>query len=429
MSPRYAMNGSVSRDGSAPRILMLATYFPKPTNPLMGTWALAPAQALARQGVPITVVSPTSWVPRAATRVPGLSGLRSWSDCPATYDWGGLAAEYPRWLWYAHQGRAHGLSRRDPRPQLEIGWRTLRPALERTLERLQPDVIYAHHSSIGGYLALQLHRSSGIPYVVIEHDHGEIADCRRYPKRRSLYAEVIASAQAVVAVATPMERELTGLFPGAPVHVVHNASDLPDPALTSVPRPDALGPGPVVFSAAHLYRRKGMPVLVDAFSRIASSHPGAVLRIAGEGEDRAEIEAVIARTGMADRVRLLGRASHDQVLQEMAWADVFALIGWDEPHAIAHMEAMASGTPVLCADDGGIMDIFEDGVHGRAVPPRDPGAAAEALDELLADDIARKRMGQAGRSLVERRHTWEAYAQDLLGVLASATTPALESVA
>jgi glycosyltransferase involved in cell wall biosynthesis len=176
----------------------------------------------------------------------------------------------------------------------------------------------------------------------------------------------------------------------------------------------------VVFTAAHLYYRKGVPLLIDAFARIADRHPDAVLRIVGDGEDREAVTEAAARAGLGDRVQLLGRTQHEQVLQEMAWADLFALVGWDEPHAIAHMEAMASGLPVLCADDGGIMDIFEDGTHGYAVRPHDTEAAAAGLDRLLSDAPGRERMGAQARALVEESHTWDAHALRLMEVFETA---------
>lgn len=403
------------------RVLMLATFFPKPGNRLMGTWALAPAQALLRNDVDITVVSPTGWVPRHLNRVPGLERLGSWADSPQAFDWDGLRAEYPRWLWYAHRtGGLGAWARRRPLPQLTLGWRSIRAALERAVREHQPDVIYAHHASISGYLALQVHRATGVPYVVIEHDHGEIADCARYPARFALYDEVIGSAAGVVTVATPMRDALTSLFPRARAHVVHNAAELPEPALSDVPRPRELDGRVVVLTAAHLYERKAVPLLVDAFARIADRHPTAVLRIAGDGEDREAVERAVGAAGLGDRIHVLGRTPHAQVIQEMAWADVFALVGWDEPHAIAHMEAMAAGLPVVCADDGGIMDIFADGVHGYAVPPRNVDATAQALDRLLGDEPGRKRMGAHARALVAESHTWDEHARCLIEVFREA---------
>src|SRR5262245_53950835 len=79
------------------RVLFLATYFPKPTNPTMGDWALKETQQLHRAGADVRVVSFTSWV----ARLMGSFGLASaWANCARARDWNGLRVEYPRWPFY-----------------------------------------------------------------------------------------------------------------------------------------------------------------------------------------------------------------------------------------------------------------------------------------------------------------------------------------
>jgi hypothetical protein len=67
-------------------------------------------------------------------------------------------------------------------------------------------------------------------------------------------------------------------------------------------------------------------------------------------------------------------------------------------------EAMAMGRPVIATRTRGLADVFEHGVHGLFVPPRDPRALRDAIDELLADPDRAVRMGRAARALVEHRH-------------------------
>ena len=114
------------------------------------------------------------------------------------------------------------------------------------------------------------------------------------------------------------------------------------------------------------------------------------------------MEAAIRAHDQAGQVTLLGRLPHDQILQEMAWADAFALVGWDEPFGIVFAEAFAAGLPVICCDDGGICDLLKDGVHGFAVPPRDVQAVSNALNRLLAKPALRTRMTTAVKTLFEK---------------------------
>ncbi|HTP25351.1 MAG TPA: glycosyltransferase, partial [Anaeromyxobacteraceae bacterium] len=112
--------------------------------------------------------------------------------------------------------------------------------------------------------------------------------------------------------------------------------------------------------------------------------------------------------------------SHAHVLQEMAWSDVFALIGWDEPFGVVFSEAAACSLPILLASDCGFNDVFRDGVHGFSTPPRDPAAAAERLEALLADPDRRRAMGRAAFNLWVSRLTWDAHAAQLASILRAA---------
>jgi glycosyltransferase involved in cell wall biosynthesis len=388
------------------RILFLADYFPKPTNPMMGTWALDQARALAAAGLEVRVASFTSWVPRFAARS---KGARAYATCPATHKWDGLQVDYPRWLYYA-VGPVKRWGVHRPLPQMLVGWASARRALLRLVGQHRPELIYAHHTLPNGYLAYRLHRELGLPYVITDHSFDYILACEHAPQRRALFERVTGAASQVVAVSERMGADLRRLFPRARVRVVHNGSDLPDPSVLSQPRPPELERRTVIFSAGMFYERKGFPLLVRAFAKVAERHPSAVLRIAGGGDCAPEVDAAARESGLGDRLQLLGMQSHERVLQEMAWCDLFALVGWDEPFGVVFSEAMAAGKPIVFSNDGGINDLARDRVHGRAVPPRDLDAAAEALDSLLSSPDDRRRMGAAGAELVRSKLTWEANA-------------------
>ncbi|RYG40209.1 MAG: glycosyltransferase, partial [Chitinophagaceae bacterium] len=192
-----------------------------------------------------------------------------------------------------------------------------------------------------------------------------------------------------------MEKSIGSLFPDARTCTIHSGVEGVAPAMWSVPRPRELEGKTVVLSVGVFYERKGFPLLVEAFARVAPKYPNAVLRIAGDGETRVGVEEAIVRYGLQNRVELLGFQPYERVLQEMVWADVFALIGWDEPFATVFMEAMSAKCPIICANDGGVNDLLRDGIHGRALPPRDKDEAAAALDQLLGNVAERERMGRA----------------------------------
>jgi glycosyltransferase involved in cell wall biosynthesis len=400
------------------RVLMLATYFPKPLNPIMGSWALSQARAFQRAGIETEVVSFTAWVPAWAARS---RGAATYAGCPPVYDWNGLKAHYPRWLVYP-VGPFRRWNERHPDALLRAGWVSAAPVLDRFVREFRPDLVYAHHTGVNGFLAERLHRRHGLPYVVTDHDFGEIASCSGFSGRRRLFARVMGSAHLTVAVASRMEAEMNALFPLARTRTVQNGTDRVPEVLLRTPRPETHDGKLVIFSCGAFYPRKGFPLLIDAFAQIAGRRPEAVLRIAGDGAQRPNVEHRIREHGLEGRVHLLGFVPHEQVLQEMVWSDIFALTGWDEPFATVYSEAMSAGKPVICCSDGGITDVLENGVHGVTVPPRDPAAIAAALDLLASDPGLRRRMGESGRRLFETRLTWDHNARTMQAVFTEAVS-------
>src|SRR5262249_47216792 len=124
----------------------------------------------------------------------------------------------------------------------------------------------------------------------------------------------------------------------------------PDALRPGVPREvvrERLGLGPEVpalLVAANLVQRKGIDVLLAAIAVLAP-HSRCELWIAGDGPERAALEAAAARIGIAERVRFLGRRG--DVPDLLAACDVFALPSRQEGLGVAALEAMACGRPVV----------------------------------------------------------------------------------
>lgn len=395
------------------KVLFLASFFPKPDNPVMGTWALTQAQALVRQGIELQVLSFTSWIPKSMALT---QGAKAYATCPETYVWPGeVIAHYPRWLYYPikpFKQWAYG----NPQPYLQLAWWSAKKTLMEWIDKFQPDLIFCHHSLPNAWMVAQLPEAYQRPLVVLDHDFDEIADGRRYPKRGAAMEIVAKRADTLLAVSQRMAKDLQSQFPIASVKTLHNGVDLPPAQLAQQPRPSEIQGKTVVLACALFAERKGVPLLVRAFHQILMKHPQAILRIIGSGPEEEVIRQTVQQLHIKEQVQLLGRQPHNQVLQEMAWADCFALVGWDEPFATVYLEAMAAGKPIICCNDGGITDVVENGVHGLAVPPKDQNATATALDQLLSNDAERLAMGQRSGQLIEQQLTWDAKASELIGL-------------
>ena len=100
------------------------------------------------------------------------------------------------------------------------------------------------------------------------------------------------------------------------------------------------------------------------------------------------------------RVRWLGQ--REDVAAILQAADVLVHPSINDPFPLSVLEALASGTPVVAARGGGVIESVADGVTGRLVPCSDPTALAAALVEVLGDPAGLRAMGEAGREAVRR---------------------------
>ncbi|NJK39102.1 MAG: glycosyltransferase family 4 protein [Oscillatoriales cyanobacterium RM2_1_1] len=400
------------------RVLFLASYFPKPDNPLMGTWALEQAKALVRQDIDLKVISLTSWVPRAFAVT---TGAKAYANCPIEYDWiDGVKVDYPRWLYYPISPiklwmHSHPIS------YLKIAYKSVEKSLLESIESFSPDLIFCHHTLPNGWMAAQLAQKFCRPLITFDHDYDEIVDCRKYPQRKSAVLSVTQKAWAMLSVSQRMERDMQSIFPNIRRTLTHHIGvNLPSDDLIRHPRPAEIKDKVIILSCALFSERKGIPLLIEAFCSIADKHPNAILRIIGSGPDEENIKATAAQCDQNYQVQLLGKKPHSEVLQEMSWADCFALVSWDEPLGAVYLEAMAAAKPVICCNDGGINDIIENNIHGYTVAPKDLSTTIEALEKMLSNCNKRLEMGKNSKQLIVKKMCWDAKATELINLFEEA---------
>jgi glycosyltransferase involved in cell wall biosynthesis len=129
------------------------------------------------------------------------------------------------------------------------------------------------------------------------------------------------------------------------------------------------------------------------------------LVLAGDGDMRAEIDALVRSQGIEDRVRITGWLSSSEVRSEILASRAMVLPSFAEGLPVVIMEAMALGRPVLSTYIAGIPELIKPGVTGWLVPAGDVAELADAMETVLAtSDDRLAEMGRMGRQLVEARH-------------------------
>ena len=125
------------------------------------------------------------------------------------------------------------------------------------------------------------------------------------------------------------------------------------------------------------------------------------------------IESIVAELGMSDFTIFPGRLDDDILPVYYAAADVCVVPSHYEPFGLVAIEAMASRTPVVASDVGGLQYTVVHEQTGLLVPPKDDRAFDGAIDRILKDPIYRNELGQAARKRVETKFTWEGVASQL----------------
>jgi alpha-maltose-1-phosphate synthase len=290
------------------------------------------------------------------------------------------------------------------------------------------ELVHSHtwYANLAGHFGKLLH---GIPHVMTAHS---LEPLRPWKAEQlgggyalSSWAErtAIESADAVIAVSGAMREDILSCYPAldpAKVQVVHNGIDTtlyrPDHG-TEVLRRIGLDAGrPYILFVGRITRQKGVPHLLRAVRDI---DPAAQVVLCAGAPDTPEIDREFrelyqelsrVREGVHWIPQMLPRP---EVIQLLTHAAAFVCPSVYEPLGIVNLEAMACGTPVVASRVGGIPEVVDDGRTGLLVDVDDDFEAglARALDSVVGDPEAARRMGEAGRERAVEEFGWDAVAR------------------
>ncbi|MBM3672439.1 MAG: glycosyltransferase family 4 protein [Actinobacteria bacterium] len=264
-----------------------------------------------------------------------------------------------------------------------------RAVANRTLEALRsftPDVLHLHEPfSPGANHAAIL--GTEIPAVGTFHaaypGRNGWYDALRVPLRR-----VIQRLAVCTAVSDEAMRNIEATF-DVPCDILPNGVEI-DTFASAEPWPTSR---PAVFFVGRHEPRKGLPVLIDAFSRVTED---AVLWVAGSGP---ETDALQARGPRDGRIEWLGVIDEDEKARRLRGATVACFPSIEgESFGVVLLEAMAAGAAVVASDLTGYRDVSSDGRDVLLVPPGDPAALAVALERALGDKALRAALVAAGNT-------------------------------
>jgi phosphatidylinositol alpha-mannosyltransferase len=263
----------------------------------------------------------------------------------------------------------------DPRP-----WS--RRVVRHALATFGPDVVHAHQPmapSTGLWATLEARAP------VVGTFHSGATRARLYDLAAPLLRRAAVRLSVRIAVserAAEFERRRIG----GEFRVIPNGIDVA--RFADAEPADLGGPGRKLLFVGRLDERKGFPVAIDAFERLAADRPDLHLVVVGDGPERDAVDRL--PTLLRARVTMLGAVPNEELPPIHAACDLY--LGpstGGESFGIVLIEAMAAGLPVVASDTPGYDEVITDEHEGLLVRPRDPVALAAAAARVLDDaDLA-----------------------------------------
>jgi glycosyltransferase involved in cell wall biosynthesis len=317
-------------------------------------------------------------------------------------------------------------------------------AVREALREFEPDVVYVH--KMPDLAVLEALVASGRPLVRMVHDHDIY--CMRSYKYNYFTREICTRAAGAACIFPCLASVVKNHGPGFPLKWVSLGEKKREIALnhefdrmvvvTTYMRDELIKNGfdperieihaPVpregdpnlrssfsernlIIYAGQIIRGKGVDVLLEALAKVKTPFECIIL---GDGNHKAECEALSRKLGLADRVHFKGFVPQEELKNYYRECSVVALSSvWPEPIATIGLEVMRYALPVVAFDAGGIKDWLLDGQNGYLVPWMDRAAFAGRIDELLQDKAKAQRLGAAGLKLVSERYEFAGYIRDL----------------
>jgi sugar transferase (PEP-CTERM/EpsH1 system associated) len=285
--------------------------------------------------------------------------------------------------------------------------------LFRLLKKLRPDI--SHSRNLATLEGAVVARLAGVPQR-IHGEHGwDIYDPdgtnRKYRAMRRLASPAIGR---FVTVSRELERWLTndiGIRASKVTRICNGVdTDKFGRRVEGAPRTllpaSIFGPDSVVFGSVIRFSPIKDPLnFVRAFIIAKQDPAGANIRLAmiGDGSLRADAERMLQEAGLAHHAWLPG--SRDDVAPLLREMDVYVLGSLREGISNTVLESMSTGLPVIATRTGGNLELVEDSVTGRLVPPGNSADMAAAMLAYARDPALRRAHGVAARERIEKEYS------------------------
>jgi L-malate glycosyltransferase len=346
------------------RVFVIPTWHPTPERPTWCNWIIPHIDLLRESGTEAYVLQL------------GLDGEREWRwDRPVR-----KLSEYHLYV---------------PVPDVKAGYQRtslfygsfLRKYVDRMRELYRageeawgrPDVIHAHVSIPGGYVAARIGSEMGIPVIVQEHYSGFESDARFPWRVGGFVKEMAKNIDGIYAVSLGFAERIkrTGIVPVCKV--------LPNPVNTDYFKIRDKGSSKQfrIMTTGRLSQIKGTDIFLEALKRLPDSMNWTAT-IYGDIDDRFRYSRTLECGRLQDRVALRGRVSQKELLEGYCQSNLFVVSSRSETANVSMLEALSCGLPVITTACGGPETLVDKSV-AIIIKSEEAGALANGICEVAAN--------------------------------------------
>lgn len=288
----------------------------------------------------------------------------------------------------------------------------IRAGVVAEVSRHRTEVLHVQCVSSATHYALAAKRALGLPLVVslqgeLTMDAGGLFQRSHFAQR--LMRQALDRADVITACSGETLREAEAFYGkefGDRASVVYNGIRLAD-FVGARPYGHSR---PYILAIGRHVPQKGFDLLLRAYAALlhsgGSDHD---LFLAGDGEQRLDLERLTRDLRLEERVTFLGRVDRSEAVRLFSGCSFFVLPSRHEPMGIVNLEAMAAGKAVVAARVGGVPELVDDGRTGILFTGGNENELTSVLQRVTADAELRSRLGKAGQRQSES-FDWEAIA-------------------
>lgn len=271
-------------------------------------------------------------------------------------------------------------------------------------------------------------RRRRVPHMIVAHGMADPWALGQKAWKKRIYAFFVENrnlrgATCLHALTRPEVGHLRAMAPSVPVALVPNGvdlaafDDLPGREQLERDHPELRGRFVLLFFG-RLHKKKGLDLLATVLASIAGDHPEVHLLLAGtDGGELASFLASAETLGIRSRITHVGHVSGEAARKVWGAADGFILPSRSEGFSMAVLEALGARVPAIITSACNFPELAREQA-GIVVEPTVEGVERGLRELLQRSPQERRRLGGAGRELVESRYTWERQAARLSDVYA-----------